>query len=196
WGGVVVRGIVGFGRFSVVAWDASDRYNHGGRAMKPEIVISVSATVIALASLWVSFTESRSTRAHNRQSVRPLLQIRRVKNAEGGRTGIQVLNAGLGPALVTGTTVWLDGAEIGGWGHESHRLITAGLSVEPRHSTLPRGLPLLTGKELPLLVLDDFDPVAHEPFWRLVTERLRIEIRYESLYGGEEFRAVKGPRQQ
>ncbi|MDX3524035.1 hypothetical protein [Streptomyces scabiei] len=92
--------------------------------------------------------------------------------------------------------MWLDGAEIGARGHESHRRITADLSVEPRHSTLSRELPLLTGTELPLRVLDDFDPVAHEPFWRLVTERLRIEIRYESLFGGEEFGAVKGPRQQ
>ena len=64
--------------------------------MKPETLISVSATVIALASLWVSFTESRSIRSHHRQSVRPLLQIRRVLNFEGTRTGIQLFNAGLG----------------------------------------------------------------------------------------------------
>ncbi|MFF9034076.1 hypothetical protein ACF090_01215 [Streptomyces sp. NPDC014892] len=118
--------------------------------MKPQTLISVSATVIALASLWVSFTESRSIRSHNRQSVRPLLQIRRVLNFEGTRTGIQLVNAGLGPAIVTTTIVRL-------------------------------------------LFSDDFERDAHAWFWALVSERLMIEIFYESMYGGENFRAVLIP---
>lgn len=162
--------------------------------MKPEIMISVSATVIALASLWVSITESRSNRAHNRQSVRPLLQIRRVLNFEGRRTGIHVVNAGLGPAIVTRTTVRLDGEVVGEWDLNTYRRVTHGMPLWPKVSTLQQGVPVLTGQVVYLLFLDDFDPDEHAWFWRLTSSRLSIEILYESLYGGENFRAVMVPR--
>ncbi|WNZ10289.1 hypothetical protein [Streptomyces sp. 11x1] len=161
--------------------------------MKPEMLISVSATVIALASLWVSFTESRSIRSHNRQSVRPLLQIRRVLNFEGTRTGIQLVNAGLGPAIVTTSVVRVDGEVVGGWDLQTYRQLTRGHSVSPKVSTLQPGVPVLTGQVVYLLFLDDFDGDEHAWFWRLVSERLMVEIFYESLYGGENFRAVLVP---
>ncbi|MFF9773098.1 hypothetical protein ACF1HJ_05365 [Streptomyces sp. NPDC013978] len=161
--------------------------------MKPETLISVSATVIALASLWVSFTESRSIRSHNRQSVRPLLQIRRVLNFEGTRTGIQLVNAGLGPAIVTTTIVRLDGEVVGQWDLKAYRQLTRGRSVQPKVSTLQPGVPVLTGQVVHLLFLDDFERDAHAWFWALVSERLMIEIFYESMYGGENFRAVLIP---
>lgn len=161
--------------------------------MKPETLISVSATVIALASLWVSFTESRNIRSHNRQSVRPLLQIRRVLNFEGARTGIQLINAGLGPAIVTTSIVRVDGEVVGGWDLKTYRQLTRGHSASPKVSTLQSGVPVLTGQVVHLLFFDDFDRDEHAWFWTLVSERLMVEIFYESLYGGENFRAVLIP---
>lgn len=161
--------------------------------MKPEIWISVSATMIALASLWVSFTESRNIRSHNRQSVRPLLQIRRVLNFEGTRTGIQLVNAGLGPAIVTRSVVQVDGEVIGEWDLRTYRQLTRGRSVHPKVSTLQPGVPVLSGQVVHLLFLDDFDQRDHAWFWALVSERLMVEIFYESMYGGENFRAVLIP---
>lgn len=161
--------------------------------MKPETLISMSATVIALASLWVSFTESRSIRSHNRQSVRPLLQIRRVLNFEGTRTGIQLVNAGLGPAVVTRSVVRVDGDVIGEWDLRMYRRLTRGHSVQPKVSTLQPGVPVLSGQVVHLLFLDDFDQGEHAWFWTLVSERLMVEIFYESMYGGENFRAALVP---
>lgn len=161
--------------------------------MKPETVISVAATVIALAALWVSFTESRSIRSHNRQSVRPLLQIRRVLTFEGSRTGIQLVNAGLGPAIVTSSVVRVDGEVLGEWDLKTYRRLTQGHSVHPKVSTLQPGVPVLSGQVVHLLFFDDFDRAEHAWFWTLVSERLMVEIYYESMYGGENFRAVLIP---
>ncbi|MDX2943285.1 MULTISPECIES: hypothetical protein [Streptomyces] len=161
--------------------------------MKPETLISMSATVIALASLWVSFTESRSIRSHNRQSVRPLLQIRRVLNFEGTRTGIQLVNAGLGPAVVTRSVVRVDGDVVGEWDLRMYRQLTRGHSVQPKVSTLQPGVPVLSGQVVHLLFFDDFDQSEHAWFWTLVSERLMVEIFYESMYGGENFRAALVP---
>ncbi|WP_234379514.1 hypothetical protein [Streptomyces caniscabiei] len=161
--------------------------------MKPETLISMSATVIALASLWVSFTESRSIRSHNRQSVRPLLQIRRVLNFEGTRTGIQLVNAGLGPTVVTRSVVRVDGDVVGEWDLRMYRQLTRGHSVQPKVSTLQPGVPVLSGQVVHLLFFDDFDQSEHAWFWTLVSERLMVEIFYESMYGGENFRAALVP---
>ncbi|MDX2822024.1 hypothetical protein PV416_13165 [Streptomyces ipomoeae] len=127
--------------------------------------------------------------------MRPLLKIRRVKNFEASRTGIQVVNAGLGPAIVTTTIVRLDGETVGEWDRKTYRRLMDGPPVWPKVSTLTEGVPVLTGQVLHLLFLDDFDSDEHAWFWTLVSERLSIEIFYESLYGGENFRAVLKPRE-
>ncbi|MCP2356515.1 hypothetical protein HD597_003535 [Nonomuraea thailandensis] len=44
---------------------------------------------------------------------------------------------------------------------------------------------LESGYEAFLIEMDNFDREAHAQFGRLVEHRLDIEIRYESLYGGE-----------
>lgn len=161
--------------------------------MQADTVIAVSATVIALGSFWANFTEVRSTRSHNRQSVRPLLQIRRARSYEDQITGIKVINAGLGPAIVTKTVVQLDGEVIGQWNLQTYRHITAPLPMKPKVLTLFQGVPLLAGQSQFLLHIDNFNPDQHAWFWELISERLTIEIFYESLYGGENFKAVTPP---
>lgn len=83
--------------------------------MRAETVIAVAAAVIALGSLWVSRDQTRAVREHNRRSVRPILEIRRVRDREAGRTGYRLVNAGLGPAVVTDTVVHWDGERVGAW---------------------------------------------------------------------------------
>lgn len=84
--------------------------------MSAETVIAVAATVIALGSLWVSWAQTRAARLHNRQSVRPLLRIRRIRQDD--MVGLKLVNAGLGPAVVTRSVVRLDGAAAGEWNRE------------------------------------------------------------------------------
>ena len=65
-----------------------------------------------VAALGVSVYEARAARRHNRISVRPLLELR--TSFHPGRTaGLQLVNAGLGPAVITGSTLRLKGAQLG-----------------------------------------------------------------------------------
>ncbi|MER6011859.1 hypothetical protein [Streptomyces bluensis] len=152
--------------------------------MRMETVIAVAATVIALGSLWVSHSQSRATRMHNRQSVRPILQIRRVH--ENGRVGLQVVNAGLGPGIVTDTVVRLDGEVVGKWDREVKDRIFAA-SDRPVTYSLRAGAVVLNGQQTFLVRFDSDDPDRLERFWELVSRRLVIDVHYESVYGGEGF---------
>jgi hypothetical protein len=50
------------------------------------------------------------------------------------------------------------------------------------------------GTEQRLIFLSNFDDERDAWFWDLIAFRLDIEIRYESIYGGEAFSAAKHPR--
>jgi hypothetical protein len=74
----------------------------------PSTVVAICATVIAVASLGVSVYEARAARRHNGISVRPLLELH--SSFHPGRTaGLQLVNAGLGPAVIIASTLRLDG---------------------------------------------------------------------------------------
>jgi hypothetical protein len=164
--------------------------------MGADTVVAACATVIALGSLWVSVVQSRLSVRHNRESVRPLVQLRQVRlvrGSEGRKAGLLAVNAGLGPALVTRTDVYLDGVHIGQWNLDAFRRIFAGAPQEPQISALFTGSCLVSGHKTYLLLLEPFDETGDAWFWEMVSRRLRIEIHYESLYGGEGFHTVPPP---
>ncbi|MFI0900704.1 hypothetical protein [Streptomyces sp. NPDC020983] len=155
--------------------------------MDASTVTAVAATAIASASFAVSISEARTTRRHNRHSVAPLLEIW-TQRRQGGTTGLRLCNYGLGPAVVTSTSVALDGVELGGW----IRPVIDGLrgslaewpralAVNPGHHVIP------AGAERFLMHVPDYDPVRHGDLWQLLTTRLTLRVTYDSLYGGEGF---------
>ncbi|MEO3860121.1 hypothetical protein [Acrocarpospora sp. B8E8] len=149
-------------------------------------VVAISATVIATASLAVSIYQLRLARLHNRHTLRPLLQIK-VKLVEGHPAGFVLVNSGLGPAIVTGTKTWLDGEMIGPWHRMTARKARYPITPRPVASTLVDGSVIPSGETDYLLRMDAFDRDRHVQFRKLIEQRLDLEIRYESLYGGEDF---------
>ena len=157
--------------------------------MSAETVIAVAATVAALGSLWVSWAQTRATRLHNRQSVRPLLQIRRIRQDD--RVGLKIVNAGLGPAVVTRSAALLDGEVAGEWNREVKPVLFAP-GLWPKTYSLRAGSVVLAGQETFLVLLESDGTGANGSdrlgeFWALIDRRLVIEVEYESLYGGEGF---------
>ncbi|MFI1730204.1 hypothetical protein ACH40E_13395 [Streptomyces acidicola] len=162
--------------------------------MQAETVIAVAATVIALGSLWVSHTQSSATRLHNRQSVRPILQIRRIHERRNRRVGLQVINAGLGPAVVTDTEVRLDGVVVGKWDRAVKDRIFSPADWPSTYS-LRKGAVVLNGEQTFLVRFDSDDPDRLERFWDIVGRRLVIDVHYESVYGGEGFTVSSLPQE-
>ncbi|MEU9287936.1 hypothetical protein AB0D57_25345 [Streptomyces sp. NPDC048275] len=155
--------------------------------------IAVCATVIAVGSLWISLVQTKSAREHNRQSVRPLLQIRMVKGYNDDIARLEVINAGLGPAIVTKTVVTFDGEVVGQWDLQTYRRVTESFPFQPKVLTLVEGAALLVGQKSYLLHVDGFSEDEHRWFWELISRRMLIEVRYESLYGGENFAVRSSP---
>ncbi|MEJ8645357.1 hypothetical protein WKI68_37380 [Streptomyces sp. MS1.HAVA.3] len=156
-------------------------------------IISLSATAVAMGSLGVSWIQARTVRTHNRKSVRPHLQMRQVKNYGDRTTGLQVINVGLGPALITGTTVTLDGRPIGQWNKGTYETLAADWPAAPSMYALFDGIAFPQGACQYLIHLDEYDDAAHAWFWELICRRLSIVINYESFYGGENLRASPPP---
>ncbi|MFI6006622.1 hypothetical protein ACIA98_40860 [Streptomyces sp. NPDC051366] len=160
--------------------------------MKAETVTAICAVVIAIASLAVSIYQARVMRQHNRHSVRPVLQLHRGWPA-GGRAGIRLINSGLGPAVVVDSLLSVDGEAIGAWCESSVDRVREGLSVSPSAVTFNRGEVIATVYEQYLLSIASYDPYNHADVEDMINRRLTLEIRYESVYGGENYTAVLHP---
>lgn len=158
--------------------------------MNAETITAICAIIVAVASLVVSFAEHRVNRRHNQNSIRPLLQINRVKKYYNAEAGLKLKNCGLGPAIIIESIVKLDGETLGEWSVETFEKIedlTSGrIDIM---TTLDANRVLQFGQEFLILGMHDFDNDDHSWFWELVTKRLSFEIRYESIYGGEAFTA-------
>ena len=159
--------------------------------MDASVVVAICATVIAVVSLAVSVYEARATRRHSRISVRPFLELR-VGLSQGRRAGLQLINAGLGPAAITRTVLTLDGEPLGEFSEASVNVLRSKLSVRPAAVTFRRTI-LAADYDQFLLSIDSFDRTEHAEFADLLRHRLGMEIHYESLYGGEGYKAERKP---
>jgi hypothetical protein len=157
--------------------------------MNASTVIAVCAAVIAGASLGVSVYEARATRMHNRRSVQPLLALWG-KLSTGATSGVGLRNSGLGPAKITASKLILDGVELGDLSRSTIDKLLGSLSFPVATTTLGSQTFLETGFEEFLLSVESYDEAQHREFYELIESRLRIEIQYDSIYGGEKFRAA------
>jgi hypothetical protein len=149
-------------------------------------VTAICATGIAVASLAVSISQTRAVQKHNRRSVRPFLQFE-YQIVPSGHAGMRLRNVGLGPAIVTATSVTLDGKPIGLWDEVSVNELRRSLPCRPWALTFHAGWALAAGYNELLMSLDNYERSRDEWFWELLRRRLVVEVRYESLYGGEQF---------
>ena len=162
--------------------------------MNASTVIAVCAAVIAGASLGVSLYEARATRTHNRRSVQPLLVLWG-QFGPGATSGLGLTNSGLGPAKIIKSKLTIDGVEQGDLGKSTIDKLIDPLSFPVATRTFD-GQPFLeVNYDQFLLSVDSYDVFQHREFYELIGSRLRIEIQYDSIYGGEQFTAVYPPGQ-
>ena len=142
--------------------------------MDASVVVAICATVIAVVSLAVSVYEARAMQRHNRISVRPFLELR-VGLSQGRSAGLQLINAGLGPAAITRTVLTLDGRPLGEFSEASVNVLRSKLSVRPAAVTFRRTI-LAADYDQFLLSVDSFDRTEHAEFADLLRHRLGMEI--------------------
>ncbi|MFF0365991.1 hypothetical protein [Micromonospora sp. NPDC005087] len=152
--------------------------------MDASSIIAACATTIAIASLVVSIGEMRATRRHNWQSVRPLLGFECLRH-DGHTAGIKITNAGLGPAIIKTTMLFLDGEAVGPWEKHVVDPLRGTFPLWPHFVSLRPGRHIPVGHEMMIFALEAYDPARDADFWTAVTQRITIRVQYESLYGTE-----------
>jgi hypothetical protein len=156
-------------------------------------VIAFCSVAIAVASLGLSAYVAWATRKHNRLSVRPLLGLT-ITFPVGATAGLRLTNSGLGPARIVSSQLTVGSERFGEFNRSHVDDLRGRLAVRPHAVTLG-GQPFLdTGYQQFLLSVDSYDPSQHREFRELIEDRLRLEIRYESIYGREGFIVVREPR--
>jgi len=84
---------------------------------------------------------------------------------------------------------------VGEFDEANVNLIREGLqTVWPAAVTLGGRSILATDYDRFLLGVDGYDAEVHAEFWHLLRCRLGLELRYESLYGGETYMATWAPQ--
>jgi hypothetical protein len=157
--------------------------------MNASTVIAVCAAVIAGASLGVSVYEARAMRMHNRRSVQPRLVLWG-RLSTGATSGVGLTNAGLGPAKITDSKLILDGKDLGDLSMSTVDELRDRLSLPVATTTLSDRTFLEAGFQEFLLSVDSYDEAQHREFGEWIESRLRIVIQYDSIYGGEKFKAT------
>jgi hypothetical protein len=157
-------------------------------------VIAICSVVIAVASLAVSAYVAWATRKHNRLSVQPVLGFRTTYSAKG-TSGLLLINSGLGPARIIESKLTYDGVQFGPFNESNVNKFRSYLkahdpqSVRPHATTLGGQLVLDTDYQQFLLRIGPCD-LSELAKFRQVIEGLKLEILYESIYGGEGITAV------
>jgi hypothetical protein len=145
-------------------------------------VIAICGVIIAVASLGVSAYVAWATRKHNRLSVRPLLGLT-VTFPVGATAGLCLTNSGLGPARIVSSQLTFDGQQFGEFNKANVDRFRDRLAARPHAATLG-GQPFLdTDYRQFLLNVDPYDPSEHGEFREMIERKLRLEIKYESIYG-------------
>jgi hypothetical protein len=140
-------------------------------------IVSASATIIAVIALATAVYQARLSRDQAKASVWPYLV-----QGNSGNNGYSriVQNVGLGPAMIRGFEVLVDGKPTRNWREAATRLKIHPTWRGSRSTTFRAGLVVPTGGLIELLNLPD---TADDRMIRGVMDHLQTWICFCSLYG-------------
>jgi hypothetical protein len=146
-------------------------------------VLSISAIIIALASIFISVWEGFEIRKHNRLSVRPKLEIS--YNVAQDNFGYVLTNNGLGPAIIMEKKLFIDNTEIKSSGFSGYDEFFEVLNLKDRlimHGATGSGITIRPSKNENIFVFKFVENEDKEKLISQIYNRVRIEISYKSMY--------------
>lgn len=150
---------------------------------RTEMILSVSAIIIALASICISLWEGIMLRNHYRLSVRPNLEI--VFNGGYQSFGYNVVNSGLGPAIITKMVISVDNQKIDHSSLMGLKNLAEKLDLAERnfsHDAIDSGVTLSAGENKVLFGCKFIDTDNREELLTKIYSRITIELVYSSMY--------------
>ncbi len=151
------------------------------------LVTGVSSTAIALCALGLSVWQGYQARKHNRLAVRPHLTTWSHSDVEERCYAVEVMNNGIGPALIESFSVQVDGTAIPGEETEAvnqaMKIVFRSFNYRVHVAQLAKGYSMPQNERRVLVSLRFVGPEF--PTDKLVErafERCDLEIKYKSFY--------------
>ncbi|MBN1999733.1 hypothetical protein JW935_19415 [candidate division KSB1 bacterium] len=151
-----------------------------------EKVVSVSAIIIAVASIVVTIWEGMEIRHHNRLSVRPKFEIFYYPDTENNNHSWFIVNNGIGPGFLKSSKAIVDDKVFSINYFSSFSEIAESLNIKDVYvagkSSFNPGLTIISGAQKKILTLafkNGENPGID--FWH-IHERIKFKIGYTSMY--------------
>ena len=155
--------------------------------MTSEFIIATASIAIALSALAVAIWQGILMRRHNRLSLRPHLMFRQMMSEANPQFSLELLNNGIGPAIIKGFQVLLDGEredqfEAQGW---MALLDLIGLKGRAIGASCGPDEFLASGQALTILKYDSSPSPMDNRKLREALRRIEVRIEYQSVYGSK-----------
>lgn len=153
--------------------------------MTSEFLIVLASVAIALTALVVAIWQGYLMRRHNRLSLRPHLAFRQMISKSNPQFTLELLNNGIGPAIITNFQVLLDGSreeyfEAQGW---MAILDLAGLKGKALCGVIEADEFLAAGQSLQIVKYESQPTPIGIRDLRKALRRIEVHIEYQSVYG-------------
>lgn len=155
--------------------------------MEPDVIAAIASTIIALCALGFTIWQGVQTRRHNRLSVQPHLTTWNHSEHNKLLYTIDLINNGIGPALIKNFSIRVDDKPINGDGSEpikkALKLLFPNYSYHSYQSYVGAHY-MMAAKEKRVLVQFQFtgDTVPPPEEVEHAIKRSRLLIDYESIY--------------
>ncbi len=151
------------------------------------VIIGISSAVIALCALIFTIRQFAQARKHSRLSFRPHLTTWTDQDAAKGSWGLELLNNGLGPAIIETFVVKVDGKNISGDGAEpiekALKILFPNFAYHARQSYLAKGYSMSAKERCTIVAVQFLGPqLPTAEFVGHAINRSALEISYKSFY--------------
>lgn len=153
-----------------------------------ELVTGISSGVIALCAFVISICQGKQVREHNKLSVRPHLTTWRHSEPEKGFYRLELINNGIGPAVIEGFSIKVDGILVSGERskpiEKAMEIVLPNLQYQPEQSYLEKGYVMAPKERCKIFAVQFLGhALPSKEFVDHAIERCELEILYKSFYG-------------
>ena len=152
-----------------------------------EVITGISGSVIALCALVLTIWQAIVARKHNKLTVKPYLTTWSTILAENYFYQVDLINNGVGPALIKSFKVFVDNKELSGTHagslDKAFQMLLPSVSYESYNSFLINGY-VTAAKDKHELIKIKFSDISAPKFEDVeqAFKRIRLFIEYESIY--------------
>jgi hypothetical protein len=152
-----------------------------------QFITGISTTVIALCALVFSIWHGWQIRRHNKLSVRPNLTTWTNIYTGNGYYKLELVNNGIGPALIESFLIKVDDKLISGQGAESIenalKIIFPNLEYKPFYGYVSKGYSMVANERITIVEIQFLkQPFPTLKFMDDAINRTSLDIDYKSLY--------------